>query len=130
MQSKVPGNRGGEDQFDLKIKGNFGEKGGQTSSGGRQAGWKGNPPVCSSLSQGRGISWRNREMIDVVGGSMAKWLVEDRAGNLREGAMSPACRSRLEDRNSSDLARVSFRTAGPLVTLRPGSVQGVNSQAF
>ena len=66
----------------------------------------------------------------VVGGSMAKWLVEDRAGNVREGTMSLAYRSRLEDRNSSDLALVSFRTAGRLVTLRPGSVQGVNSQAF
>lgn len=73
---------------------------------------KGNPIICNSLSQGGGISQRKREMVDVVGGSMAERLVEDRAGTGREGTMSPAYRSHLDGRSSADLALVSLSTTG------------------
>lgn len=51
-------------------------------------------------------------MTDVVGGSMAKRLVEDRAGKAREGTVSPEYRSHLDESSSSDLACLSFRTLG------------------
>ena len=53
---------------------------------------------------GFGISWRKSEVIDVVRGPVERWLVEDKAGKVREGPMSPVYRSHLDERSSSDVA--------------------------
>lgn len=43
-------------------------------------------------------------MIDVVRGPVERGLVEDEAGKVREGPMSPVYRNHLDERSSSDVA--------------------------
>lgn len=98
----------------------------------RQPGGKGNPVIWVSRSLGRGISWRKSEVIDVVGGSVEKALVEDKAGKAGEGTVSPVYRSRssLGERSSSDLAPCEFQNNWTVSNTDAGSGQGMNTQTF